>query len=163
MNEPEYVETEYTLEVCCDHLGPPEADWDRRLALHPGANAPLRVVSLVYYLPKPPDTWGFHCWREAQNPQDPAYPEALQTYFGRLIELKADEETMRDPRKRDQLVTNRKTGEVLQGTNWRFWCSDCDDTLPLRQATIEPIFEGLRTMGRSTVTLEELRDYVARR
>lgn len=145
--------TDYTLEVCCDHY------------LHPGVVAPLRTTSLVFYLPKPSDTWGFLCWREAENPQDPDYPEALQTYFGRLMELErgmgreAAEEVLRDPEKRAALLTNRKTGEVMQGTNWRFWCRDCGDTLPFRQTRIEPIFEKLRGAGVPRVTLAELRKY----
>lgn len=132
-------QTDYVLEVVCDHAG------------H-HSDAPPRVVARTYYKPNTHGAFGFIEWRETTLP-DGTWPEppALQTFWGRVREFGGDWDRARES------LTDRKTGREMQGQRWRFQCVDCGDTLPAQQTRIVPVFEKLRLHDIPRITLADLR------
>jgi hypothetical protein len=133
----EYVSPKYTLDVVCDHSR--NGTW---------APTPTRVVARICHLPKPPNTIGFLEWREVIREEDPDYPPAAQTYFGEARRLGIAS--------RSGLGEMRRLLRMTEGQRWRFWCADCDDTLPARHTRLEPVLDALRQNRVSSVTLSAL-------
>ncbi|HWI43255.1 MAG TPA: hypothetical protein VNS81_06515 [Nocardioides sp.] len=144
---------DYVLAVVCDH------------SRQPGdCEAPARVVSRAVYVPKPPDTatretFGWLEWRELE-PDDPQQPPAWQTPFGeagRRHEL-MPERTVREHLM--ELIGMSESGEVGEGmhfaSRWRFYCPDCEDTLPLQGDKADARFNDLRHAGERFVLFRQL-------
>lgn len=128
---------EFVLSVVCDHTRKPMSP------------VPVpRVVTRIVYVPRPEDSegrrvFGWLEWREL----DDGHPGALQTYYG---------EARRLGRIGTGIATNELVPGMTEGQRWRFWCSDCHDTLPARHSSVVRVFDGLRRAGVSSVTLTGL-------
>lgn len=59
----------------------------------------------------------------------------------------------------DALLRDPKTGRAMHGQRWRFWCSDCGETLPKVHEKVEPVFIALRRSDTPEISLSQLRRY----
>jgi hypothetical protein len=132
----EGVGVTFVLSIICDHSrqGLPEP-------------RPDRVVTRLAYFPRPEGRFGWLEWRELVLEDDPTYPPALQTYFG---------EARRLGRSSAEFGSDNLVPGMTEGQRWRFWCADCDDTLPARHTKLVTYLDGLRLAGRTSVTLAGL-------
>lgn len=138
------VEYDYSLDIICDHAGRMEAP------------APARVVARILHK-VPVKAVGRFEWAEAILPEDPAYPEALQTYYGVAM-------TTGKLGKRKADGSNYAPGDLvpeMAGERWRFYCRDCDLTIPLLHSRIEPALARLRAAGKEWIGLRDLDRYTS--
>lgn len=138
----------YQLAVICDH---------RRNA--PNTVRPERIVSTIVDFPKPSDPptvtrTGWLDWREVEVP---GYPASLQTYFGEAARLgrvprSIETDNSGEPTVDDFLALRELVPGMDHGQRWRFWCADCDDTVPARHERMVELLDVFRHAGVPSVT-----------
>lgn len=145
---------DFTIDVVCDHRDEPACD------------APERLVSVVYHLPRPAGTVGFLEWRAARVVTEGIeQPAALETYWDAVRRLtqgmprEQRNRVHRDQKERDKLLS-RNGGRVMGSESWNFKCTDCRMTVPGRYATVHPVFDTLRESAVDRLPLRFLRDRV---
>lgn len=129
----------YVLEVVCEHA-----------RLHDDCHP--RVVARIGHFPRPSSqVVGWLEWRE-MSPPEAGYPASMETYFdvARRHGRSTSAHDVRD------LVPAGADGRRMGGQRWRFWCSDCRETVPARHEKLQPILEGLRLADVHSVTLAAL-------
>lgn len=127
----------YRLDIVCDHT--------RNL---PDSEMPPRIVTTIVHNPRPADQpgrrhVGWLEWRELESD----YPAAMQTYYG---------EAQRLGRRPSEYAPGDLVPGMGYAQRWRFWCADCDDTLPARHARVMALLEALRQAGLTSITLTAL-------
>lgn len=140
---PQDVEYDYSLDVTCDHAG---------RMMDP---APVRVIARLLHK-APLKAIGRFEWAEAVLPDaEPGDPDVLQTYYGVAAEMGRFGQRKADG-------SHYAPGDLvpgMAGERWRFWCKDCDDTLPLLHSKLEPVLERLRAAGVEMIGLRALARY----
>lgn len=120
---------EFTVRVTCDHRGS-------------GIDADPVPVALIGYVPNRDGALGFIEWREYEH--TPGQTEwAMQTYFGEADRLGTF----------GQANPGDEVPGMTEGQRWRFRCTVCGETKPVRQTRLEPLLAKMRDARIDTLPL----------